>query len=72
MDLIHEMLSLIGELNKSGVQYALCGGLALGIKDSLVRRRTMKSIAGRLQDLADIERLRADQGEGDADNASET
>ena len=40
--------------------------------DSLVRRRTMKSIAGRLQDLADIERLRADQGEGDADNASET
>ena len=38
-------------------------------RDGLI---TMKSIAGRLQDLADIERLRADQGEGDADNASET
>lgn len=162
MDLIDEMLKLIAALNASGVQYALCGGLALGVhgfpratqdidllvpenerqklldvartvgfwipsgrmpfkaktplamdiwrvskavgpqlisldliivspalesvwnsrvvvrfseldccvvsRDGLI---TMKSIAGRFQDLADIERLRADKGEGDADNASE-
>ncbi len=31
MDLIKEMLQLIAALNANGVQYALCGGLALGV-----------------------------------------
>jgi hypothetical protein len=31
MDLIAEMTKLIAALNANGVQYALCGGLALGV-----------------------------------------
>ena len=53
MDLIHEMLTLIGELNKSGVQYALCGGLALGVhgfpratQDNEVHRRATSGSGG--------------------------
>ena len=162
MDLIDEMLKLIAALNLNGVQYALCGGLALGVHgfpratqdidllvpenerqtllevartvgfwipsgrmpfktktqlameiwrvskavgpqlisldliivspalesvwndrvvvrfaelDCIVVSRdgliTMKSIAGRLQDLADIERLTADQSNAEADEISQ-
>ena len=52
---------IVSELERAGIPYAVCGGMAMAAygharatQDIEVRR------AGRLQDLADIERLEED------------
>jgi hypothetical protein len=49
VDLFDELLGITRALDEAGVEYALCGGLAVAVWGAL---------AGRPQDLADIARLR--------------
>jgi hypothetical protein len=46
MDIYDELRMLLAKLNSSGVAYAVCGGFA-----------QMKRLAGRPQDLLDLEKL---------------
>ncbi|HCM27632.1 MAG TPA: hypothetical protein DIC34_13995 [Treponema sp.] len=61
MNLLGEFRLIVFELERAGIPYAVCGGMAMtaygharATQDIEVRR------AGRLQDLADIERLEED------------
>jgi hypothetical protein len=51
MDFFRELKGLTDALGLAGVDYALCGGVALA-------RQSLKLAAGRPQDLVDVERLR--------------
>ena len=62
MKLYDDLCAIIDVLNEGKIDYAICGALALAIHEGLI---SMKKMAGRLQDLADIERL-AGRSEGEA------
>ena len=95
MKLKDELLKIVVRLDKAGIDYALCGGLAVAVHghprmtkdiDILIRPEsleaakaaladiaikvvskkgliTMKNVAGRPQDIADIDALRRLNGE---------
>jgi len=59
MDLIAEFGALIDVLNREGIEYAVCGGIAVSIH-GYVRATTDIDIlirAGRRRDLDDLEHL---------------
>jgi hypothetical protein len=54
MNINTELLHVLDALDKDGIEYALCGGLALAVHG---HPRFMKQATGRAQDRADIEKL---------------
>lgn len=61
MNLVDELHAIARALAAKGIPYAVCGGvavtpLAVVARATLVR---MKQLAGRAQDLADLEKLEA-------------
>lgn len=52
---------VLDALAAASVPYALCGGLAVNVHGHV---RALKRLAGRAQDLADLEALGLEEGDG--------
>ena len=78
MDLYDELVALVDALERQGSGYAICGGIAVALHgyprftrdiDLLIRREDLpKVLAGRAQDLVDLEHLSAKQGAESGDD----
>ncbi|HEY0709365.1 MAG TPA: hypothetical protein VGG33_21325 [Polyangia bacterium] len=60
MNFFDELQAVLGALEASGIDYALCGGVALAIHGAPRATQgliALKLAAGRPQDVADVKRL---------------